>query len=55
MSGKCERDFFKILLVFQVWVCFKFFKVKVFGIEFFELWRTSIFKFEKVCGREFFD
>jgi hypothetical protein len=31
------------------------FKVKVFGIKFFELLGISTLKFEKVCGREFFN
>ncbi len=31
------------------------FKVKVFGKEFFELLRILALKFEKVCGRKFFD
>ncbi len=46
---KCEKNsLFKFFKVSS-------FKVKVFEREFLELLRISILKFEKVCGREFFD
>jgi hypothetical protein len=62
VSGRCGRNFFKVLEVFQVWktrsssfLKVSSFKVKVFGRKFFEVLRIPTFKFEKMCGREFFD